>query len=294
MKGNLTIKLVAALAILLGVYAIVKFTLGKSRSNSYHESLVNIDTAAITKIEIENAGALTILTKKNEGWSVGSNKVATTTSVKGLLDKLMTIEPSRLASRKEESWKDFQVDSTGTRVKIYQGSNKTLDLMIGRFGVEGQRSFYSYVRLSDEPDTYVANNFMGMGIGKTDADYRNNQILKVKKDSIQSIEFAYQDGSFILEKLENSSWTIGGVSADSVRVAEYINGLANVTSKKFYDEKLENSTKEVIINIEGYDKITLSSNGSKLIKSSQNEGEVFEDSDAYLKIFKLPEDFMGE
>ena len=81
-----------------------------------------------------------------------------------MLSTLTTIEPSRIASRSDSKWKDYAVDSAGTRVKVYQGSELVTDIVLGRFGVEGQRSFYTYVRLSEDEDTYVANDFMKMSI----------------------------------------------------------------------------------------------------------------------------------
>ena len=294
MKGNLTIKLIGVLVVVIGIYAVVKFTDGKSRSKSYHETLVDIDTAAVTKIEIENAGNQTVLKKTDGKWTVENGKSATSSSVKSLLGNLLTIKPSRLASRKEESWKDFQVDSAGTNVKIYEGSDKTLDLVIGRFGVEGQRSFYTHVRLADEEDTYVANNFMGMGVGKSAADFRNSQILKVKKDSISSIDFAYVDGTFSLEKGGNDQWTMGGVPADSASVASYLSGLTFVSSKNFSESPLPNAAKTVVIHLKGSDEVTLASDGVSIIKSTQNEGEIFQDQAVYDKIFKSPTDFVKE
>jgi hypothetical protein len=295
MKGNLTIKLLVGLLVLSAIYGVIKLTSGSSRSKSFREVLVDIDTAKVTRIEIESGGAKTILKKESEGWIVGENgKRATSSSVKGLLTNLQTIEPSRLASRKEEAWSEFQVDSAGTRVKVYQGGDATLDLVIGKFGVEGQRAYFSYVRLSEDKDTYVANNFMSMGIGKSDTDYRNGQIIKLKKDSINSIDFNNSEGTFTLEKQANNQWVIGGVPADSASVAEFLNGLTFVSSKNFADADVINSSQQVIVHLAGSADVTLESDGASLIRSSQNEMEIFQDQQVYEKLFKSPTDFVKQ
>jgi hypothetical protein len=295
MKGNLTIKLLVGLLVLSAIYGVIKLTSGSSRSKSFREVLVDIDTAKVTRIEIESGGAKTILKKESEGWIVGENgKRATSSSVKGLLTNLQTIEPSRLASRKEEAWSEFQVDTAGTRVKVYQGGDAALDLVIGKFGVEGQRAYFSYVRLSEDKDTYVANNFMSMGIGKSDADYRNGQILKLKKDSINSVDFKNPEGTFTLEKQANNQWVIGGVPADSASVTEFLNGLTFVSSKNFADADITNSSQQVIVHLASSADVTLESDGASLIRSSQNEMEIFQDQQVYEKLFKSPTDFVKQ
>lgn len=291
LKGNRTLQLIIVLGILVGAYAIVKLSAGSSRSKSYREVLVEIDTAKVTKVEIVNAGTKTTLEKKDGVWTVNENKKALASSVKSMLNTLNGVKPSRLASRSKDSWKDFQVDSTGTRVQVYEGSKEALDLIIGRFGVEGQRAFYSYVRLEEEEDVYVANDFMGMNVGKTDADYRDNKIVRLKKDSISSVDFNYGEGTYTLSKSIDNKWLMAGVPADSANVATFFNGLGFVSSKNFEDGELAPSDKEVVIHLDGEDDITLKSYGNSILSSSTNEGETFNDKPAYDKVFKTPEYF---
>lgn len=289
-KGNNTIKLIAVLGILVGAYAVVKLTSGEGRSKSYHEVLVEIDTAKVTRVEISGADNNTILEKGENGWIVNKDKKAVAATVKTMLSSLNGIKPSRLASRSEDSWKDFQVDSAGTRVQVFQGSDEALDLIIGRFGVEGQRSYYTYVRLEDEVDTYVANDFMGMSVGKTGADYRNNVIMRLKKDSISSVDLKYPEGTYNLEKTAEG-WTMAGVAADSAAVADFLSALNFVSSKKFEDGTVGESDKEVVIHLNGSDDITVRSFGEGVLNSSYNESEYFNDQTAYDKVFKSPEYF---
>ena len=110
---------------------------------------------------------------------------------------------------------DFQVDSSGTRVKIFEGNKEALDIILGRFGVEGQRSFYTYVRLADENDTYVANNFMSMSISSSPDGFRMNEVFQLSKDSLTTIAFNYPDSAFTINKSESGRWIIEGQPVDS-------------------------------------------------------------------------------
>ncbi|MEM9326249.1 MAG: hypothetical protein AAGA85_11355, partial [Bacteroidota bacterium] len=171
MKGNTTIKLLAALAVLVVIYLIMTMTGEKSRSKSFRDVLVDIDTAKVTKVEVLTSTEETVVTKTGDfSWEVALGdkvKPAMASAVKSLMTTLEGAVPSRLVARSADQWKDYAVDSTGTRVKIYEGSSLALDLVIGRFGVQGQRQFHTFVRLAAEEDVYQANNFMGISIAKS-------------------------------------------------------------------------------------------------------------------------------
>lgn len=292
MKGNKITLLLAVLAVLIGVFFVLKFTGGNERSKSFRETLVELDTAKVTKIEIQSPEDTTVLERKNGQWTVNGEKPGDDATVHGLLNNLGQIEPSRLASRSEEAWKDFQVDEeSGTRVVVYESGDKALDIILGRFGVEGQRSFYSYVRLTEESDVYVANNFMKMSIGTGGEDYRNDDVLKIKRDSVKSVAFNYTDSAFTLTK-QTEGWMIDGQEeADSTAVAKYLNGLQFLTSRKFgenenavelYDVAI--STGEATHVLKGY-----SNSG---VSSSYNREEYWKDESLADKIFKGKSEFV--
>ncbi|MFT5641290.1 MAG: hypothetical protein ACI9A7_001394 [Cyclobacteriaceae bacterium] len=288
-KGISTRKLVGILVGVLAVYFLVKYTGGSDRSESFLEVLVDLDTAAVTKIEIFGQEENVVLTKAGKSWSVGE-KPASATTISGFMNTLNTIEPSRIASRKEASWKDFQVDSAGTRIKVYEEGDNVLDIIIGRFGAEGQRSYYSYVRLFEENDTYVADNFIGMSLGQKSADFRNGNFLKLVRDAISSVDFNYPDSAFSLQKSLGGAWVIAGEEADSVAVASYFGGLSNVNNRNFTAASGE-STYEAIYHLTNGEDIVVTGFGDSILKSSQNEAEVFQDESLHDKIFKSRSSF---
>jgi flagellar biogenesis protein FliO len=289
-KGISTIKLVGILAGVLAVYFLIKYRGGSDRSESFLEVLVDLDTAAVTKIEIFGQEENVVLTKVGKSWSVGE-KPGSVTTISSFMNTLNTIEPSRIASRKEASWKDFQVDSAGTRIKVYEAGDNVLDIIIGRFGAEGQRSYYSYVRLFEENDTYVADNFIGMSLGQKSADFRNGNFLKLVSDAISSVDFNYPDSAFSLQKSLGGAWVIAGEEADSVAVASYFGGLSDVNNRNFTEASGE-STYEAIYHLTNGEDIVVTGFGDSILKSSQTEAEVFQDESLYDKIFKSRSSFI--
>ncbi len=292
-----TPRLLIILAILIGVFLVVKFTGNKGRSKSFRTELVSVDTAKVTKVEIESPEGITVLTKNEGQWMVDvetGSKKAVNNTVRSMLSTLNSVEPSRLASRTEDKWKDFSVDSAGIRVKVYEGSKLTGDIVLGRFGVEGQRSFYTYVRLSEDKDTYVANNFMKMSISTKPEDFRNSNILRLKKDSLNVISFNYPDSAVVLAK-NDDTWYNGTNPADSATTVSYINGLSYVTSKSFVDDAtLGTPDLNVTFGFSNQPEIQISAYRRPdgwIISSSENKDELWLDEKQYDKIFAASSKF---
>ncbi len=295
MKGNTTIKLLAALGILVVVYLVMTLTKGDDRSKSFRSVLVEIDTAQVTRIEVVNAGSETVVTKKGaDTWEVGvedGTKPARTSAVKNLLTTIEGAVPSRLVSRSRDRWKDYAVDSTGTRVKVFEGNDMTLDLVIGRFGVEGQQQFHTFVRLAEDDDVYQADNFMGISIAKAPEDFRNSDVLRLRRDSLVEVSFNYIDSAFSLYK-EGDNWKSSTIAADSASVASYLQGLSFVTSRNFAEgDGLGTPTLNVTFGFTDSPEIQLSAYQRAdgwILQSTENTDEYFEDEEVFEKIFQGP------
>ena len=199
-----------------------------------------------------------------------------------------------MAAKSQDKWKDYSVDSTGTRVKVFEKNKISTDIVIGRFGVEGQQSFYTFVRLFEDDEVYVANDFMGMSIGKDAASYRENEILRLQKDSLISISFNYPDSAFKLTKGEE--WYLQDQQADSAAVADYLNELSFVSSREFYDQSSEiNPTHTVIYEFSSQQEIKLEvqyTEENTILKSSENPNELFADNSLGEKLLKGRGEFL--
>lgn len=288
-----TMKLLAILAVLVGVFLVMKFTGNSNRSKSFHSELVDIDPEKVTKVEIMGEDTV-VLEKSESGWVVNQAKPADSDIVKSLFGNIMSIKPSRIASRSEEQWKDFQVDDeSGLRIMAYEGSNNVLDIILGRFNVEGQRSFYSYVRLADEKDTYVAKDFMKMSVSVDANSYRIDDILKVKKDSISSIDFNYPDSAFTLSRA-GTEWQLGEIVADSTAAVKYLNALGYVSSQKFTEDTELPAVYDAIYNLTNGNTIQITFYGDNKVGSSFNQAEFWQDETVVEKLFKGKDYFLGE
>ncbi|MEO9967126.1 MAG: DUF4340 domain-containing protein [Reichenbachiella sp.] len=295
MKRISNIKLIGILAILSALYFVIDFTGSRKRSKTLKSELVEIDTAKVSKILVEsNTGSKVELEKIGGEWELalndGKRVVASSSAVDNALYALLSIKPARMATRSKDKWKDYQVDSTGTRVRVFEGASTTLDLIIGRFGMEGQRAYHTFVRLFEDDEVYVAKDFMGFSVSSDPSAYRDQVLARIKKDSISNITFNYPaDSSFRIERV-GAQWQSNGSPLDSASVVKYLNGLNYISGKSFMDQASELASPVMSAAIDMNDGQTIlfdayQYEGQWVVHSTDNEEGYFTDENLIDKIF---------
>lgn len=216
---------------------------GGSNERTFREVLVDIDTSAVTEILIypksQNHKEVKLFKENNE-WHVAlpSGKTAKVTKqrISSLLAQLVAIQPKRLAARDESKWNELQVDSTGSRVKVFEGSKLTADLVIGRFSFQQPRSMNTFVRVYNDKDVYEVEGFLDMTFNQGVNAFRDGTIIKSDFNNWQQLKFNYPaDSSFQLTKSGNN-WQVNGIFADSLKTINYLRRLSNLSNNSFVDE----------------------------------------------------------
>lgn len=298
MKKLTTLRLLIILVTLILVFYGLKFFEKGNKSESLNRALVNFDTTRITEVIIENNTQKIVLSKEDNNWYVqlpnGQNTEAEANKVNQILGNLQSIKPSRLASRKQSKWIDYQVDSTGTEVKIFEGDKTSLDMIIGRSGASGKNALHSFVRLEGENEVYATDNFSGLTGYDQINNYRNQTFADLDIDSIRSIQFNYlADTAFQIEK-ENGRWLIDNqMQADSTKMINYLRQFDLLKSSHFSGEDVGNLNRESaslkidltnqnVLEIKVYRGIL----DSVVYHSSTNPDSYFNDESLGEKIFK--------
>lgn len=230
----------AALLVILVIFLITDS--GKNE-RTFREELVNIDTSAVSEIKLYPRAAdyQEVRLFSDEGdWKVvltsGDTVKVPKSKIKNLLNMILTIEPKRLAARGSDKWQSFEVDSTGTRVEVYEGDNLTLDIIIGRFAFKQPRSMNTYVRLANDTDVYEVEGFLSASFNQTADNFRDNTIIKDDYANWTSLTFDYPaDSSFQMIKL-NNKWFINDAETDSAKTVKYFRSIQRLTSSNFVDE----------------------------------------------------------
>ena len=305
LKDNTNRKLLVVLVLLavayVGSYWLKK---GSAGSQVFTTDLVDIDTAQITDIKIQKPGSGIQLSREGGEWSVtteeGSRVDAENDRVRAMIASLNRLMPSRVVSRDPDKWRDYQVDSTGQRVQVFEGDHTALDLIIGRGSMEGQRTFITYVRPYGEDNVYVIENFSGSSISASSASYRNKKVLSATVDSIRQLQFDYPgEEGFTLSKVDDD-WKLNDSEVDSARTADYLKELRRITSSSFVDQQRPAAsaipTSSMTLRSRGEEDILLrlfdGPGGSQILHSSQNPGNYFADTAVIKKVFVDREVFL--
>jgi len=258
---------------------------GDKNERTFRENLVDIDTSAVTAIKIypktTNHNEV-YLFNENDQWNVkldnGKTAGVTDQKIKGLLDQLLSIKPKRLASRNVDKWNEMQVDTTGTRVVVYEGSDETLDIVLGRFTFKQPRSMNTFVRLSDDSDVYEVDGFLDMTFNQNANSYRDGTVTNDDFNSWSRLSFSYPaDSSFQLSK-QGDYWFANNSQTDSLTTVIALRQLAKITGNDFVDEidpgQLGNPTHKLSIDSEKLGEITIEGfyqdAENMIIRSSQN------------------------
>lgn len=278
-------KLGAIFGVLLAIVLLFFVMDGDKSERTFREVLVDIDTSAVTAIKIypktTNHNEVHLF-QQNDQWNVtlenGKTSAVTDQKIKGLLDQLLTIKPKRLASRNVDKWNDMQVDTTGTRVVVLEGSDETLDIVLGRFTFKQPRSMSTFVRLSADSDVYEVDGFLDMTFNQNANSFRDGTVTNDDFNNWSRLSFAYpSDSSFQLSK-QGDNWFANNSQTDSLTTVSALRQLAKISGSEFIDgvevDQLGNPTHKLTIDSEKLGEITVEgfyqNAESMMIRSSQN------------------------
>ena len=281
--------LVIIFVVLIAVAAIYIVVESNRGERSFKSNIVNIDTTKVTAISIfpraTNHKEVRIYKAGDKNWKVKLNEDQTANvplnKIKDLLNMLVKVKPTRVAAQNESKWAEFKVDTAGTRVKVFEGNDNTLDLIIGKFSFQQPRQMNTFVRLNGEDEVYETEGFLDMAFNQKPDYFRNNLLLKDNPADWKKLTFTYPDSSFELIKNDNN-WTINGIKTDSAKTATYLRTLSHLSSSNFVDNPpdAEMAKAKYTLSIESTSLggIVLSAYGDTsgtIIASTENDGAYF-------------------
>lgn len=194
MKKNLI--LIGILIVLVGAFFLLNRSDKASQRAHIPDDLFAVDSASISKIEIHrpNDPDTVLLEKRGAEWYVTApvDYPANQTNVENLLSRLGNLNIVTRISSNPENQSQFQVDSTGTAVKVYEANQMKLDFVVGKSSGGGM----TYVRQSDSDDVYSLNTMLSANINRRAQDWRDRMIIEFDSENLQSVTL--QQGTEVL------------------------------------------------------------------------------------------------
>ena len=294
MKNASLWKLVALFGGLVILFASVRIFRSPKLERNLPAVLVEIDSSRVTGLIITPAKTrVPVRLVERGGWKLEGNEHELRLeegAAISALRRLMSLKPERLVSKRKDKWDEFGVgDSTGTRVQILVNNSVKTDLVIGRSGFSktaGQQyggTGYSYVRVIPENEVYAVEGFLDVQFNRSLNEWRDNSFLRLKRDSVDRIQFRYPaDSSFVIEN-RMGKWMEGTHPVDSVAVVVFLTGMEFRNNSSFTDAKPTGSPEAMITFEKGARTIATieawPGNGIWTMRSSQ-QPEIFFEADA--------------
>ncbi len=269
--------------------SVIMMVLSHQSDRSYKRYVIKTNAEKISRFSItpSNGDSTFQVIKTKSGWVVPmpwGNVDASAFNVEKLLRYLDGgIASDRLVAKHPMQWADFGVsDSLATHVIAYRNNKEVANFYCGGFEFEPQtRRTWCYIRLADNGEVYSVDGILSMSLNRTQADFRNNDLLSVSPKSISKIEVEQADSSYTIERNGNSL-LMNGIACDSVKASKFIHQVSKLTTHLFADSA-RNQLKQPIAKASitaNNNVVTITAykvNNEIVLESSANNGNLFSD-----------------
>lgn len=229
-----TLLLLGLLVVLVIVAVLVTQKPGEqSSSGESGVAFAPIDSLSVDKIEIKSPTGSVVLQKNGVEWFVQEPVAyhADQSTVATFLHDSKSMEMKNVVSNKPEKHSVFQVDSTGTQVKIYEKGAEKVSFIIGK-----PTSTYSemYARRSGSNDVVIVSGASAYGFSRPVSQWRDKVIFSTARENIKEVRYQYGDTTFVLA-VKDSIWMIGKDTANAEVVSNLLTSLSSVLAEDFID-----------------------------------------------------------
>lgn len=240
---NATKTLTVIFVSLLVITGLVKWIGSPSSSRAFQSRLVEVDTAAVNRMVIESLtqDRTVTLSREETSWKVtgdaaGDSYPADDGSIQRAIEQLNGLNVKSVATRDPEKYTRFKVDSTGTKVSLYNNNDLLSSIIIGAPQVVGRREFNSYVRPVDDKAVYAVEGFLSSTFNRDVEDWRDKVVWDVERDKISRIDFMFPaDSSYSVERAGENNWISREDTLKQYEISSILNRLSTLRASGFVD-----------------------------------------------------------
>lgn len=229
-----TLLLLGVLVVLgLAAFLLMQRPGEQSVSESTSPVLFEIDSVAVDRIEVRTPSTAVVLEKQGAEWMLIEplRYRADQTAVTSFVHQIRNIRSKAVVSTNPEKQSVFQVDSSGTTVKVFERGAERASMIVGKMGP----SYLDvYLRIPPSNEVLLVDAALSSLTNKQVRDWRDRTILALPKEGIKEIKFQYGDTTFTLT-LRDSVWLVGGQKTEEWVVNSLIGALASFQADEFVD-----------------------------------------------------------
>ncbi len=236
MTRSTWILVVILLLLVVAVVVVLRLPGEYSVSPGEGDLLFTYDSVSVDRIDIVAPTGNIELRKEGSGWMLTAplRAPADIRGVEAAVGKGKSIKLSSLISSNPQKQELFQVDSTGTLVRIYGAGAERAAFWIGK---PGSPATDTYVRREGDTDVFLAEGMLGHFFSKPVRDWRDKAILSLTPEAIHSVRFHYGDTTFTLS-MQDTVWRVDDAPVKDDVVRSFLSSLATLQCDEFIDTPL--------------------------------------------------------
>ncbi len=236
MKKNTYILIGLFVVLLIVAFLVLQKPGEQSASSASTGFLTVIDSVSVDKIEIKTPTLFLVLEKRGTEWYIAQpiNYKANQTNVGQIIHQIKNLEVKSTVSSKPEKHSVFQVDQTGTEVKVYEKGIEKTSLILGKMAASYTES---YARRLNSNDVLLVEGAYSYMFNRPVKDWRDKTIFTTPKESIKEVQYQYGDTIFSIA-FKDSTWLIGKDRVQRSVIDGVLSSLSNLQADDFIDSTL--------------------------------------------------------
>jgi len=236
MKKNTYILIGLFVILLIVAYVVLQKPGEQSASSASTGFFTSIDSVSVDKIEIKTPTFSLVLERRGTDWYITQpiNYKANQTTVGQIIHQIKNLEVRSTISSKPEKHSVFQVDQTGTEVKVYEKGIEKASFVLGKMAASYAES---YARKLNSNDVLLIEGAYGYMFSRPEKEWRDKTIFTTPKESIKEVQYQYGDTTFSMT-FKDSTWLIGKDKARQSVIDGVLSSLSNLQADDFIDSTL--------------------------------------------------------
>jgi hypothetical protein len=236
MKKNTYILIGLFVILLIAAFFVLQKPGEQSASSASTGFLIVIDSVSVDKIEIKTPKFFLVIEKRGTEWYITQpiNYKANQTSVGQIIHQIKNLEVKSTVSNKPEKHSVFQVDQSGTEVKVYEKGIEKISFVLGKMAASYAESYARRLNSDEVLLVEGANSYM---FSRPIKDWRDKTIFTTPKESIKEVQYQYGDTTFSMA-FKDSTWLIGKDKVQQSVIDGILSSLSNLQADDFIDSTL--------------------------------------------------------
>jgi hypothetical protein len=236
MKKN-TLILISLFVLLLIIAFLVLQKPGEQSASSANTGFFTvIDSLSVDKIQIKTPTSFLLLEKRGTEWYIAQpiNYKANQTNVGQIIHQIKILEVKSIISSKPEKHSVFQVDQSGTEIKMYEKGAEKVSFILGKMAASYTES---YVRRLNSNNVFLVEGAFSYMFSRPVKEWRDKTIFTTPKETIKEVQFQYGDTTFSMT-LKDTTWVIGKAKAQQSVMDGILSSLSNLQADDFIDSTI--------------------------------------------------------